>query len=344
MADYKIIDLENHFSTKLWVETMRTNKGFPRFDKEKGLGYWEDSWIPITGSGVNEQLADLGKGRIALMDKCGIDYAQLSLTSPGAEPFDAETSKKIAEDANNVAAAAIEKYPDRFGAFITLAPKDPEWSIKEIERASKMGLFGWHTHSNFGDAYIDEKRFWPILAKLEELDMPIYLHPASTTAKELRVFGICMAGPTFGFGVDTQFAFLRMIHRGVFDAFPNLKFILGHFGEAFPFLKDRINAAYRQGYGMPLPEIEGGYKHELSYYVQKNLWTTSSGNYLPEALYCTRDALGVDRVTMATDYPYEKMWLGVDMIVKDLADKLSAEEKKAYLYDNAKKLGFAKNI
>ena len=53
-----------------------------------------------------------------------------------------------------------------------------------------------------------------------------------------------------------------MIHRGVFDAFPKLKIILGHFGEAFPFLVDRVNAAYRQGFGQPLPEIQGGYKNE----------------------------------------------------------------------------------
>ena len=344
MANYKVIDLENHFSTPLWVETMKSNKGFPRFDKDKGLGYWEDSWIPITDSGVSEQLADLGEGRLRVMDQCGVDYAHLAFTAPGAEPFDAEISKRISADANNILAEAVAKYPDRFGGFITLAPKDPEWSIKELERCVKeLGLYGWHTHSNFGDAYIDEKRFWPILAKCEELGMPIYIHPAPTTAKDLRVFGICMSGPVFGFGVDVQFVFLRMIHRGVFDTFPNLKVILGHFGEGFPFLVDRVNAAYRQGYGQPLPEIEGGYKNEPGHYIKENMWTTSSGNYLPEALYCTRDALGMDRVTMATDYPYEKMWLGVDMIVKDMPN-LPENEKKAYLQDNAKALGFAKNL
>jgi len=338
----KVIDMENHFSTPLQIEVMKNNKGFPRFDEEKGLGYWEDSWIPITDSGASEQLFDIGEGRIALMDEVGIDYAHLSFTAPGAEPFDVETSKRLAKDANDKAAEAINKYPSRFGAFISLAPKDPEWSIKEIDRALEMGLWGWHTHSNYGDAYLDEKRFWPILKKCEDLDMPIYIHPASTTAKDLRTFGICMAGPTFGFGVDTQFVFLRMIHRSVFDQFPNLKIILGHFGETFPFLADRVNAAYRQGYGQPVLEVGGGYKNEPGYYIKKNLWTTSSGNYLPEALYCTRDVLGMDRVMMATDYPYEKMWLGVDMITKDVP--LPQLEKKAYLNDNAKALGFARNL
>ena len=47
----KIIDMENHFSTPLWVDIMKTNKGFPRFDKDRGLGYAENTWIPITGTG-----------------------------------------------------------------------------------------------------------------------------------------------------------------------------------------------------------------------------------------------------------------------------------------------------
>lgn len=205
----KVIDLEQHFETELWVEALKNNSEYPKFDAQKGLGYWEDSWIPNTKTGANEKLLDLGEGRLRLMDECGIDYAQLSLTSPGSESFPVEVSKKIAEDANNQAAKAIEQHPDRFGAYMTLAPKDPEWSLKEIDRCLKMGLWGWHTHSNYKDAYLDEKQFWPILERCEELDMPIYIHPAATTAKELRTFGICLAAPTFGFGVDTQYAFLQ---------------------------------------------------------------------------------------------------------------------------------------
>ena len=338
----KIIDLENHFMTPLLVDILKKRTEAPRIDPVKGLGFWEDAWFPSKGSDVFDNLFDFGEGRIKMMDECGIDFAQLSLNAPGADPYDPETSKIIAEDANNTGAAAIAKYPDRFGAFITLAPKDPDWSLKEIDRCLEMGMWGWFTHSNFKDAYLDEKRFWPILKKCEDLDMPIYIHPASTTAKELRSFGICLAAPSLGFTVDVLWCVMRMIHRGVFDEFPKLKIILGHFGEGFPFFLDRVNAAYRQGFGMPNPEIGDGYKHEPGYYLKNSLWTTSSGNYLPQALYCTRDALGKDRIIMATDYPYEKINLGVDFIVNDAS--LPGEEKEAYLYDNAKALGFAKNL
>lgn len=338
----KVIDLEQHFETPMWIAALKNNRGYPRFDEQKGLGYWEDSWIPNTKTGANDKLLDLGAGRLKLIDGCGIDFAQLSLTSPGSESFDVETSKAVAKDANDTAARAMREHPDRFGAYMTLAPKDPEWSLGEIDRALDMGLWGWHTHSNYGDAYLDERRFWLILERCQELDMPVYIHPAVTTAKELRTFGICLSAPTFGFGVDIQYCFLRMVHRGVFDAYPRLKIILGHFGECFPFTLDRINAAHRQGYGMPLPEIGGSYEHEPGFYVKQNLWTTSSGSYLSEALYCTRDARGRDRVTIGTDHPYETMHRSVDMIARDVP--LDDGEREAYLYGNAKALGFAPNL
>ena len=131
----------------------------------------------------------------------------------------------------------------------------------------ELGFKMWFAHSNFGDSYLDEKRYWPLLAKAQELDMPIYLHPTAPMIPELRSFGYCLAGPTFGFGVEVAWVFLRMIHRGVFDEFPGLKVILGHFGEALPFLLDRVDTGYRQGYSRPRPEIGPGSKHAPSYYV-----------------------------------------------------------------------------
>ena len=155
------------------------------------------------------------------MDEAGVDFAVLSLTAPGAESFEPELGAKVAKATNDVLAEAIDRHPDRFGGFATLAPKDADFSVRELERCVKdLGFAGWHTHSNFGDSYIDEKRYWPVLAKAEELGIPIYLHPTVPKIDELREFGIVLAGPNFGFGTDVTFAFLRMIARGVFDAFP----------------------------------------------------------------------------------------------------------------------------
>jgi predicted TIM-barrel fold metal-dependent hydrolase len=311
----RTIDLEHHFTTPLYMETLQSNQRAPRVEEGKGLAYWEDAWIPIGKTGAGPKLADMGERRIEAMDEAGVDCAVLSLTAPGVEPLDPLTATRVARDANDRLAEYIAAYPDRLAGMATVSVKETVGAVNELERCVKeLGFKGWHTHSNFGDSYLDEKRYWPLLAKAEDLDVPVYLHPTAPMIPELRSFGICLAGPTFGFGTEVMYVFLRMIHRGVFDEFPDLKIILGHFGEAIPFLLDRVDTAYRQGYCEPNADIGPGSKEVASYYVKKNLWVTSSGNYLPAAYYCTRDALGLDKIVLATDYPFEQMSQGIDFI------------------------------
>jgi uncharacterized protein len=329
----KTIDLENHFVTPSWQEALRTNTGYPRVGA-RGLGFTENAWMPLTAT--ENKLSDVGEYRLGLMDEAGVDYAVLSLTSPGAEQFSIEVGKDVARDANDYLAAVTKKYPDRIGGFASLAPKDPEWSAAELERCVKeLGFKGWNTHSNFGDSYLDEKKYWPILAKAAELDVPIYLHPAVPMINELTEFGIVLGGPTLGFGTDVTYCFMRMIIRGVFDKHPGLKIIMGHLGEALPFLVDRVNRAWMQHHETPNPEFGPGSKEPAGYYLKKNLWVTTSGNYLPAALYCTRDSIGMDKILLGTDFPYETM--------KDCMDylrslPLTSDEAYALFEGNAKGL------
>ena len=336
----KTIDLENHFATEAWLDALRGNPlGYPTYDDQKGLGFTADAWFPLkAASETRSQLLDLDDYRLGLMDKAGVDYAVLSLAAPGVEQLEVETGKKMARQTNDALAAAMARHPQRFGGFAALAPKDPEWSAQELERCVKeLGFTGWNTHSNFGDSYLDEEQYWPLLAKVEELGVPIYLHPTVPMIPQLREFGMVLGGPTFGFGVEVAYAFMRMIVRGVFDEFPRLKIIMGHFGEAFPFLVYRVDRAYMQNHARPNPEVGEGSKEWASHYVLNNLWVTTSGNYLPAAFNCSRDGLGMDKITLGTDFPYEDMGECMEF----LASLPLSEQEKDMLYEtNARGLGF----
>ena len=166
----KTIDTEHHFVTPLYMETLRGRTTTPRIDEARGLGYWEDAWIPIGQTGAGPKLADMGEGRLRAMDEAGVDFAVLSLTAPGVEPLEPPVATRLARDANDRLAEYVAAYPDRLAGMATLSPKEPEEAVRELERCVKeLGFKGWHTHSNFGDSYVDEKRYWPILAKAEEL-------------------------------------------------------------------------------------------------------------------------------------------------------------------------------
>jgi predicted TIM-barrel fold metal-dependent hydrolase len=110
--------------------------------------------------------------------------------------------------------------------------------------------------------------------------------------------------------VESHFAALammRLVLSGAFDAFPRLRVILGHYGEGLPFVLQRVDHPFVRPHitadGAAVPDLE----HLPSHYLQRNMWVSTSGNYLPAAFACTREALDMDRIVLGTDHPYEEM-------------------------------------
>ncbi len=290
----KTIDLETHFVTQSWVDAMYATESYPRLTDDpitgkRRLYYWPDVFEP-NGDTLLGRLLDLGEGRIREMDAGGIDTAVVSLTSPGVDHFEPAVGTRLARDINDELAAAIDKHPDRLMGFAALAPKDPDAAARELERAVKeLGFKGWKTHSNFGDSYLDEKRYWPILAKAEELGVPIYLHPAAPMMDELRTYGLALAGAAFGFGLETATAMMRLVLSGAFDAFPKLKIILGHYGEGLSFLMQRIDHPFvRPHIKAADPGAVPALERLPSEYLRDNMLVTTSGNYFCRRHSCAR--------------------------------------------------------
>lgn len=340
----RTIDLETHFATPEWVAAMYANPGYPRFADEPTTGkrrlYYSESTFEPHGDFLLNRLLDLGEGRIQEMDRAGIEVAVVSLTAPGVDHFDPQLGTALARRVNDRLAEAISRHPTRLAGFAALAPKDPQAAAAELERCVKeLGFKGWKTHSNFGDSYIDDKRYWPILAKAEELGVPIYLHPAAPMIAEFRTYGLPLAGAAFGFGVETALAMMRLVLSGAFDAFPKLKIILGHYGEGLPFLMQRIDHPFvRPHLKASDPEVVPPLERVPSQYLRDNMIMTTSGNYLPAAFKCAREALGIERIMLGTDYPYEEM----DECLAFLASRGLSEEEQEHLYfRGAEKLGMA---
>lgn len=308
----KTIDFETHFATQGWIDALYSNPGYPRFAHDQGSGnrrlfYFPDAGEPY-GDVILEQLLDLGAQRLAAMDEAGIDVAVISLTSPGVEQFEPALSVRLAREANDALAAAVAAHPDRYRGYAALPVRDVEAAVHELERCVReLGLVGWKTHSNYHGAYLDEKRYWPLLAACERLDVPIYLHPTMPQMAELRTYGVALAGPPFGFGVETAMVMLRLVLSGVFDAFPRLKVVVGHYGEFLPFLMARLDWAYTRPHVVSDRGATPPLRARPSEYLRRNMWVSTSGNYLAPAFACTRDTLGIERIVLGTDHPYDSM-------------------------------------
>ena len=322
------IDFENHFAATEWLAAVRRN--------DIQLPAWGSAMLN-PASPIPALLTDLGEGRIKKMDEAGIDVAVLSLSAPGIEQFEPRVATRLAKQANDELAAAIVNYPDRFRGFAALSARDTEAAVVEFERCVKeLGFVGWNTHSNFGDSYLDEKRYWPLLAKAEELAVPIYIHPDLPIIPQFRTYGYGLAGPAYGYGAETALAMMRLVIGGVFDVFPNLKVILGHYGEGLPFMMDRVNRPYVQGLVRNDPAVAPALKRTPAEYLRDNMVVTTSGNYSAEAFVCTKNALGFGCMALGSDYPFENMRVCMDFLE---SQEMSAVEKEQLYERTASSLG-----
>ncbi len=303
----KKIDFEAHFYTADYVKALYEHAGYPNFRDghqtgKRRLWYSAEVGQPFADF-LLEALMDLGEQRLSKMDRCGIDVQVISLSAPGIEQLDPKIGAALSRSANDALSEAIRKYPDRLMGFAALAPKAPEEAAAELQRTVKdLGFVGWNTHSNFGDAYLDARAYWPILEMAAKLNVPVYLHPTVPAIPSTGTYGFALAGAPFGFGFETALCMMRLIYSGVFDQYPGLKIILGHLGEALPFLFKRIDWAYERPFD---PTARPKLARKPSEYLKNNVYVTTSGNTFQPAFMCTYAAMDIDRMLLGSDYPYE---------------------------------------
>jgi predicted TIM-barrel fold metal-dependent hydrolase len=106
---------------------------------------------------------------------------------------------------------------------------------------------------------------------------------------------------TFGFGAETALHALRLMGSGLFDRFDRLKIILGHLGEALPFMLYRIDERIAWSpMGYPA-------KKKISEYFQTNFYITTAGNFRAQSLIASLLEVGAHRILFSTDYPFEEV-------------------------------------
>ena len=194
------------------------------------------------------RLHDFGALRIKEMDEAGIDIQVLSHGAPSTQKLPAETAAALATRVNDRLAAIVAKNPTRFAAFAALPTAVPDAAADELERTAKLGFKGAMLHGLANGEFLDDKKFWPIFARAEKLDLPIYLHPCLPHADVIKAYYAdyvkdfpMLTRATWGYTVETATLAIRLVLSGVFEKHPKLKIILGHLGETLPFLVWRVD-------------------------------------------------------------------------------------------------------
>jgi predicted TIM-barrel fold metal-dependent hydrolase len=253
---------------------------------------------------MQDRLEDLADDRLARMDESGVDVQVLSLTSPGLHNLPPDKAASLARSTNDLIAAAVAQHPDRFDGFATIATTAPKEAAKELERAVReLGFKGGMLFGRTGDRNLDHTDFWPIFEKASELRVPLFIHPqiAPRAVREAYYSGfdpmVDLAFATFGLGwhYDCGIQFIRMALAGVFDQFPDLQIILGHWGEVVLFYIERLKSFSR------VTKLQ----RSVVDVMRENLYVTASGMFNESYFRHAVEVVGIDRVLFSTDYPYQ---------------------------------------
>ena len=272
--------------------------------------YWDEelakTYVGAESGRPGEQhrrLHDFIDLRIAEMDAVGIDMQVISHGAPSTQKLPAETAAALTTRVNDRLAKAIAGHRDRFAAFAALPTAAPEAAADELERTTKqLGFKGAMLHGLANGVFLDHKRFWPIFARAEQLDVPIYLHPAHPNPEVQRIYYEdyvkdfpMVARPAWGYTVETATTAIRLVLSGVFERHPKLKIILGHLGETLPFLIWRIDQALKR---------PGQRSMSFRDIFSSNFYITTSGNFSNPALLCCVMEMSVDHILFAVDWPF----------------------------------------
>ncbi|MPS26174.1 amidohydrolase family protein [Pigmentiphaga sp.] len=291
---------------KIAFEEHFTAEGFQHYAKS-----FMQHMDPASVACLASRLSDFDDIRLGEMNAAGVDIAVLSQSGPGVQGEE-DPARAIAQASrnNDFLARQVERHPTRYRGFATLSMHDPAAAVAELERAVVgLGFKGCLVNGHTQGRYYDDRAYDVFWERLQELEVPMYLHPADPLVQPLACQGHPeLAGAAWGWGVETGTHALRLLFGGVFDRFPGVTLILGHMGEGLPFQRWRLDSRFAvYSHGIAL-------QRRPSEYIGTNIVITTSGVCSPGALAGAIAEMGPEAVMFSVDYPYESSLIAADFI------------------------------
>lgn len=245
--------------------------------------------------------------RLAAMDAAHIDrqlVSPLPVHHDWAEP---DLAERYADAVNAGVAEHCAHAPTRLQGLGTAPLQHPHLAVDILTRAAEHGLRGVEVSTHAAGLELSDPALDPFWTRAEELGAVVFIHPwGCTLADRLNVgyLSNSVGNPT-----ETTVALARLITTGTLDRHPRLRLLAAHGGGYLPFGVARLDHAWHAR------EDARTCAEPPSTYLRR-LWFDALV-YSPTALRALVAAVGADRVSIGTDYPF-------DMGITDPRERLAA--------------------
>lgn len=292
------IDIHAHIVDRHWMEQLTSKLGLVAERTEDGKTLFRQSNAAGGGSTVawsREDMFDIDF-RLREMDRKGIDMRALSVSTPNVYPWKGAEAVAMARAVNDATARLCKSHPDRFVGLASLPLDDVDASLAELERAiGELGMKGLMIGSNIDGIPVNDAKFEPVWARINELKLAVFEHPMfPRDTSDMQEFELPLR---VGFAFDTTLAASRLIYGGVFERYPDFPYIMAHTGGALLILLARLDNGYRL-----FPDCRRFISKLPSEYAKQLYYDTTS--FDPHAIEWALRVAGPEHVLFGTDDPY----------------------------------------
>ena len=318
------IDLHSHFFP---IEAL--SKPAQYQDRAPKIELAKNKLTVTSGGGMR---GNLGEGaydplaRIKALDEMSIDVQAISpspiLLFYWDEPAAAAYFSRLQNEAMQ---AIVNKHPDRFVGFGSVPLHDVPEAIAIAKEAEQLGLKGLEIGTSVGARPLDDPVFERFYETVQALDLLLFVHPTEDGIEtDDPLTG--MLGNVLEFPLRTTRMIERMILKGLFDKYRNLRLCLSHGGGLLAFNIWRLDHAYhtRAEFRHHIAQKPSAYLNKI--YFDSIVHSVAALHYLTQVV-------GADRVVVGTDYP---MIMGdFESVNKIKQLSLSEQERRQLLGENA---------
>src|SRR5579871_2420417 len=262
------------------------------------------------------------------MDSLGHDVSVVCSLGPFSIYFSdlpAQEGREAAIEWNEAMAGAQKKYPDRVWASAAVPLTDTAMAIEVLEHAiNRLGLIGVNIPGSIGrDGRIDAERLEPFYARVEQLGVPLFLHPTDAVfGEELDGYGGALH-LSLGRVIEVSVAASRLVFSGLMERHPNLKVVMSHTGGALPYQSGRMD---KNGKNAKLPRPP-------STYIRRMYTDTVSPHSM--GIKFAIEYYGADRMMYGSDYPCWDPATALELLQQT---GVSDTDKNKLFYSNARRI------
>jgi predicted TIM-barrel fold metal-dependent hydrolase len=234
---------------------------------------------------------------LEVMEAHGIELALLSLAQPGVQFGDPGPAQVLARRCNDYAAELAARWPKRFGGLAVVPMFDPRQAVDEIDYAlDRIKLDGVCLFASYGEKFLGDPQFDPVLEALDARDAVVFVHPALHPSS--RKLDLPWPGFMMEYLFDTTRAVVNLVFGGTVVRFPRIRFVLAHAGALVPYFAWRLSVSPMIDARMP--QIS----REEIFARLRRFWYDIALSPSAETMACLNAVAAPERIVFGSDWPF----------------------------------------